>query len=53
MQDHPNSEEQKKFITNQGSNFVGGSFSNRNNAKASIQLRKEKYLFMITTTKPL
>ena len=32
----------KKFHrTNQGSNFLGGSFSNRDNVRAPIQFRKE------------
>ena len=32
----------KKFhITNQGSNFTGGSFSNRDNARGLIQFRRE------------
>ena len=32
----------KKFRRrNQGSNFLGGSFSNRDNVRAPIQLRKE------------
>ena len=32
----------KLHRTNQGSNFLGGSFSNRNNVRTSIQFRKER-----------
>ena len=31
----------KLHRTNQGSNFLGGSFSNRDNIRASIQFRRE------------
>ena len=31
----------KLHRTNQGSNFLGGSFSNRDNARAQIQFRRE------------
>ena len=32
----------KLYRMNQGSNFLGGSFSNRDNVKASIQFRTER-----------
>ena len=32
----------KLHRTNQGSNFLGGSFSNRDNARAPIQFRRER-----------
>ena len=32
----------KRHRTNQGSNFLGGSFSNRNNVRASIQFGRER-----------
>ena len=33
---------QKLHKTNQGSNFIGGSFSNRDNVRAPIQFRRER-----------
>ena len=32
----------KLHRTNQGSNFLGGSFSNRDNVRAQIQFRRER-----------
>ena len=36
-----NLRKKKLQITNQGSNFIGGTFSNRDNVKAVIQFRRQ------------
>ena len=38
---HSNPKRKKLYRTNQISNFLGGSFSNRDNVRASIQFRRE------------
>ena len=35
---------EKLHKTNQGSNFLGGSFSNRDDIRASIQFRRKRQL---------
>ena len=41
---HSNLRRKKLHRTNQGSNFLGGSFSNRDNVRAPIQFRRESQI---------